>query len=223
VLVVISPSLVFAASTAFAQALVGLSGVAAAAVALLACEMSRDAGRRIQPGLWEHWGGPPTSTRLQYRGGQAAESVERIHTQIETVIGRPLPTRKEEEADNDSADIAYEDAIAELRELTRDPKRFALVFKENIHYGFRRNLLGLRPIGVVVAAVALAGSGVYGLVSSGPSGTRVLTAVVPGGWSILMLAIFIVAVNETWVRLPADAYADRLLGTLALLVQDHTS
>jgi hypothetical protein len=50
---------------------------------------------------------------------------------------------------------AYEAGARWLREHTRDTARFALLFKENINYGFQRNALGLRWIGL---ALALAGA-----------------------------------------------------------------
>ena len=40
---------------------------------------------------------------------------------------------------------------------TRNPERHPLVFKGLIEYGFRRNLLGLKPFGVSLALAALAG------------------------------------------------------------------
>ena len=48
-----------------------------------------------------------------------------------------------------------------MRQNTRDIKRFPLLFVENVTYGFRRNLFGLKRIGlginaiVVVACVSL--------------------------------------------------------------------
>lgn len=40
-----------------------------------------------------------------------------------------------------------------LREQTRDPKMFPIVYEENVNYGFRRNLLGLKPTGAAIAVV----------------------------------------------------------------------
>ena len=53
----------------------------------------------------------------------------------------------------------YGSAVDELRRLTRDTERFPLVYKGNTEYGFRRNLLGLKKIGLGVAIAALIISG----------------------------------------------------------------
>jgi hypothetical protein len=50
----------------------------------------------------------------------------------------------EEARDQNAADDFYAAAGTWLRENTRDAKKFSILFNENVMYGFRRNLLGLR-------------------------------------------------------------------------------
>jgi hypothetical protein len=42
-----------------------------------------------------------------------------------------------------------------LRENTRDSEAFKFLFNENISYGYYRNLLGLKPIGIPLNLVSL--------------------------------------------------------------------
>ncbi len=46
---------------------------------------------------------------------------------------------------------------AELIRKTRDTKKFPLVFKGLTEYGFRRNLLGLKPFGAFITLLSFAG------------------------------------------------------------------
>jgi hypothetical protein len=87
-----------------------------------------------------------------------------------------LPTAEEERADPEGADRAYESVTAWLRTQTRDTKTFSILFRENISYGFRRNLWGLKPLGVTIALLAASASTAFMLYrySSGhsaPTGT----------------------------------------------------
>ena len=62
------------------------------------------------------------------------------------------PTQEEECKDPESADEYYAACVSELRRLTRDKEKFPLVHKRLVDYGFRRNMLGLKWIGIVTAA-----------------------------------------------------------------------
>lgn len=112
-------------------------------------------GKRLEPGLCQEWGGSPTLRRLRYHGAADAGVVRRLHQRIEAVLGDPMPTTAEEQTDPTSADARYEEATRRLVGLTRDRKQFRLLFAENVNYGMRRNLLGLRWTGIAVAAVTV--------------------------------------------------------------------
>ena len=130
-----------------------------------------------------------------------------------------FPSPAFEERDSAHADAIYESATKWLLERTRDTRRYALLFKENISYGFRRNMLGLRPYGVGISMVAL----VWALAASGLAQARDhpfdfrrildappthLIAVVGSGMLLLM---WLVGTTSTRVKIAAFAYAERLL------------
>jgi hypothetical protein len=56
-----------------------------------------------------------------------------------------------------------------LRQRTRDTKIFNKVFAENMEYGFRRNCLGLRPTGLVLAAIGVVATIVLSIRVTRPS------------------------------------------------------
>lgn len=81
------------------------------------------------------------------------------------MLGDRLPTQAEELADPGAVDERYDDSVARLRGLTRNNRKFRLLFSENINYGLRRNLLGLKPIGVAVACGTLMTGLITGLLA----------------------------------------------------------
>ena len=194
-----------------------VGGAALAAVGLVACGLVRDRGRHVQMGLWQNWGGSPTTRRLRLVGSDEPRAAARIRSRVEAVTGWPLPTQDEEREDPTDADRRYEEAVSALRERTRDHERFPLVFEENMDYGFRRNTLGIRPVGSLVSLVALAASVALLIVDDGSVASHF------GRWgaSALVAAVLLVFwrgfVTAGWVRHAAELYADRLFDAIHLL------
>lgn len=204
-------------------ALVAPSGVPKAGglllgvILIVASQLARDAGRRIQPDLWARWGGSPTVQLLRHRSTNDPTRVQRHHTRLQAIRGERLPSAEEEAADPAWADARYDDAVADLRDLTRERERFPLVFAENVNYGFRRNMLGLRRWALAVAGAALVVAILLALFDDGTPGER-LAAWGPSAAIALMAAVFWSRfVTPSWVRLAAAAYADRLLETTQTL------
>ena len=174
--------------------------------------MTRQLGNGVQSRLWGEWGGKPTTQRLRYRGAVNPSEVARLHLALEAVLsGMTLPTSAEENADASAADLEYDSAIKQLIGLVRTDKRFGLVAEENANYGYCRNLLGLKPWGIGGAWITLAASAAVG-------GALILTNHVSHA-VVLVLPVLVSCialiqwrtVTSSWVRLPAEAYADRLL------------
>jgi hypothetical protein len=186
--------------------------------ALLA-QIGRDAGRRKEPSLFEMWGGKPTTRMLRHRETQNASILERRHKKLKALIRNvKLPTTAEEAAEPAAADSVYESCAAFLRERTRDHNKFPLVFEENCSYGFRRNLLGLKPVGLALAVAG--GIAVATVPLAAPAarvGDRLAVVVISGGVNLLLTLGWLFIFTPSWVRVPADAYAERLLGAIESL------
>jgi hypothetical protein len=194
-----------------------LGTTAVAAIRLLASQLSRDAGRRLQSSLWDSWGGPPTVTRLRHRGAPDGHRVERLHERFRAALGARLPTKSEEATDPAHADAVYEDAVSDLRNRTRDRARFPLVFEENADYGFRRNMLGLKPWALTIALAVLATCAIAYALSDGTASERLRTWGWPAGVACLALLMWWRVVTHGWVRLTAESYTDRLFEALDTL------
>jgi hypothetical protein len=214
---------VIGASALSTESTVKVIGGAAGAVALAVCGLVRDRGRELEPDLWARWGGGPTVRRLRWRDAEDEEPVRRLHERLNALLDHPLPDARTEAEDPAAADRRYDEAVAALRERTRDPSRYRLVFAENAEYGFRRNAFGLRPLALAIAVAALALSVGLFIGSGGDGSERAtrwgLAAAVAAG---LFLYWWLV-VTPHWVRRSAELYADRLLQAIETLRVDARS
>ena len=183
-----------------------------AALAVVLCGLVRGLGRRLEPALWESWGGAPTTQLLRWRGPSDRTTLTRRHALLAELIGEPLPTAEEERGDPDGADERYVMATTALRERTRSPEKFPLVATENAEYGFRRNCLGLRPfsIGTAIFTFLISTTLIFAVSASG-------RFIVPAVVSCVALLGLLTIVRPPWVRSAADLYAARLMEALESL------
>lgn len=211
------PGVLFLIATAVnptADASVGAAVLAA--LTLLICSLVRDRGRRIESRLWDAWGGPPTSVRLRWGEADTEATTRSLHQRVSAATYVALPSADHQASGPAEAQRVYEQAVLVLRERTRDSTAFPLVAAENAEYGFRRNLLGLRPLALAGAGVTLVASTV--LLADGH--TRFA---VPALASLIAGAIWLRLIGPDWVRLAAERYADRLLGAAVTLTDRSAS
>lgn len=178
----------------------------------LLAQLGRDHGKQKEPWLFQLWGGKPTTQILRHRNSLLdATTKKRYHDALNTIVPDTLlPTADAEAAAPIDADAKYDSCVLFLREKTRDKKAFPLVFAENVNFGFRRNLWGMKPTGLTLSVVALIGSIAAAIVrfeSSQSLAIGAVASVING----LMLAWWIMRINPEWVRIPAFAYAERLM------------
>jgi hypothetical protein len=109
---------------------------------MLVSQVGRHLGKLKEKELFRLWGGPPTTKLLRHRHAPNHVRLARLHSDLQQLTGLTFPTSEAEAANPGDADSVYEAAVDYLRNETRDPGRFALVFDELCNYGFRRNLRG---------------------------------------------------------------------------------
>jgi hypothetical protein len=181
---------------------------------LLLAQLGRDRGKRCEGELYKSWGGKPSVALLRHGDSRIDDHTKARYRDF---IGRrlpalALPSAADEKADPAAADKVYESVTAWLLTQTRDTKRFSILFKENIGFGFRRNLRGLKPFGLAisilgasVSTAAIAYKAIASVTSPAPE-ILIVTGVV---W--VLAAIWTSVVTPSWVRVPADAYGTQLL------------
>lgn len=199
---------------------VDLSNVAwmvfAAAGLFLLADLTRQRGKAIERELLKEWGGYPSQTLLRHSDPTFdRHTTDRFHRAAERICKNVLlPNEDDELADGREADQIYKSVNSVLLPLTHDKVKFPIVYKENVTYGFRRNMLGLKPVAVTISVLSI-------IALLAMEFDTLLTAQVPNeagmvafGISLVSLVCWIFLVNKETVRNAAHDYGRQMLLTL---------
>jgi hypothetical protein len=180
-------------------------------------------GRRKEPGLYHEWGGSPTTLFLRHRDQNLDQYTKlRYHQWInKNVPGLKMPTPEEEQVSPQDADQRYESAARFLRDKTRNEKSYPLVTKENINYGFSRNIWAVKSFGITLSLLTLLANSVFlylkSIEVSNSELKHILEQISFLGLSIVWLISLLVVlawifwVRKAWVKTQGYAYARALL------------
>jgi hypothetical protein len=208
---------VFGAQRDVASGLIAFAG--AAGVLYFVAHLVRDRGGRLEPSLWASWGGAPTSQVLRGSSGRGSDELDRRRW---SVMRRLMPESAISEGPPSESEI--EIYVGILRERTRSADAFPRVAAENAGYGFRRNMLGLRLLGLLGSGVALAvvlAVLISRLVSGDGHGDAILALVAV--FDILCITAWCFVVKADWVKEQGFHYAEALLGAAESLAPSPTS
>ncbi len=177
--------------------------------------LARDRGKRMEKNLFQEWDGMPSVRFFRFRDQTIPNPIkQRYHSLLSQKTGINAPMSDFESNKPTEADEIYLSWSDYLRGKTRSVNKYPLVFKENVNYGFRRNLYGLRNLCLLVSIVCLLLiiAKIYQLYQASPSigATIISTAMIIA----VYLLIFLFIVNKNWVKMTADAYARQLLESL---------
>ena len=212
---------VYARHEALVSSLIALAASCGCAYAMM--RIVRNAGQRLQVSLFDAWGGAPTTQLLRHSNRRFdVHTKARFHKALSKGLGKKMPTAAAEMDDPLAADELYRAASAWLISQTRDVKKFPLLFKENIAFGFHRNALGIRSFGIVVALGCLAYCAIYVGIQSGwtfldiPEKTQV-PIWISMLYSALLLGAWLFLFTKTALKETAFAYAERLIQSLDVM------
>lgn len=190
-----------------------------AGVPFLLTNVVRSRGKAAEKRLLATWGGFPTTHVLRHRDAGSAQRREHRRQRLHELLDVDLPTAAEEEQDPAAADQRYQLTVERLIARVRaQADKFPLVREENTHYGFRRNLLGLKPYALAVLAaclladLALLTGALPDMVTAIPPGS-LLAAIVLAAHAAALLG-WLIQVRPKWVREAAEDYTTRLYATL---------
>lgn len=187
--------------------------------------VARTLGKRTEERLNAAAGGWRTTVVLRHRDSTVdAYTKRRYHERLNALCnGFVLPTADEEGRDPRDADARYRSATRRLIELRRDAK-YRMLHKENALYGFRRNLLGLKPIGIltILLAMVLSLLAWFHGVPSPLSDVRALLTDASTRWPVYAagignladLLLWLLIVRPGFVHQAQDEYAAALFRTL---------
>lgn len=125
----------------------GLAAILITSLIAVLAKISRDLGKKKEDKLFKELGAPFTTILLRYSDTEIDSiTKDRYHLILNNNIPNlNLPLNLNDELlDIKKSDDKYSSATRWLRNKTRDKKIYPLVFKDNVNYGFVRNLLGLK-------------------------------------------------------------------------------
>lgn len=200
-----------------------IAGSAVPVILFIAADIARRAGKSTENGYYKKWGGVPTTRMLRHRDDTLDADTKKAYLAfVAGKIAMLAPTLEEETANPAKADAFYERCTRWLRENTRDSKKFALLFNENVTYGYRRNLLALKRFALatdvllfIAPAIALA----Y-FRPEVESQIAVKLFILMGAAAIHGILVA-VAVSEQALKDAADTYARQLLLCCETLAAGH--
>ena len=178
-------------------------------------------GNVLQGKLFKKWGGAPTTIVLRH-ADNTIDSVTKLRymDRLALLIPNFTPTTPEYEKTNpEKADELYMSASNYLREHTRDKTTYPLVFKENVAYGFSRNIRAFKSLGIFITVCSLLVSLVVTYLDVTALGSMSPTLVIQKisfpylgltAIHLSMLWAWVFLVTESWVKVRAFSYAKRL-------------
>ncbi|MCG9703059.1 hypothetical protein L1D19_23625 [Vibrio natriegens] len=188
-------------------------------------------GNVLQERLFKKWGGAPTTVVLRH-SDNTIDSVtkSRYMKKLALLISNFTPmTVESEQANPEKADELYTSASNYLREHTRDTTKYPLIFKENIAYGFSRNIRAFKSLGIFIAVSSLLVSLLVTYIGAAPlnimSPMIVIQKISFPNLSLIAIHLWIIwiwifLVTENWVKVRALAYAKRLYSACEKITAD---
>jgi len=176
-------------------------------------QIGRDKGKKLENEMWEKWEGTPSTQILRFSNDTIdLHTKRRYHNFLKekTKIGNELTEEFETENLID-ADSIYTSWSKYLISKSRDTKKYNLLFQENTNYGFRRNLLGLKPIAIAIIILLIIGSLGYSYFISNFKFVFSQEILLTGIVLLLSLLFWLLIVNEKWIKYVAFEYAKRLM------------
>ncbi len=192
------------------------TGVGATVSVLSACgllyfiaQTARWAGRAVERRMNDRAGRKHSARLLTHADSTIApETKARYHTYLRS-HGHAISTPDEERTSPETAVSRTSSAIDWLLEHTRAKGKKSLLFNELIAYGFQRNLYGMKPIALIVAAAAIFINGA--LLWKRPLDEAALwTGVLMEGGFLALFAWLALFVTKTSVTDASLAYAQQL-------------
>jgi hypothetical protein len=122
-----------------------------------------------------------------------------------------FPSAADEDSNPEKADEVYKAGIDYMINRTRDVKLFPLLYKENVNYGFHRNLWALRPAGITLAVLGTGSCGARVWLDWWQGRHVNVFAITAGLACFALLLVWLTLITSDWVRGPAFAYARMLL------------
>jgi hypothetical protein len=205
--------------TSYVSGILALLGTLSAQTltTILLSEIGRDAGKKKESSLFKRWGGMPTDCILSEASPLDLTTIGRYKNKLKLLLPDVVfPTAEEEISNRNGAIGVYRSCTNFLRERTRDTTKFALTFKENVSYGFRRNLWGMKPAGLLIVCIGIAVS-TFQVLAVSYAGSNAVIPIICLIANVTLLVMWLLRITPNWVKVPADEYAKQLFAACETL------
>ena len=184
------------------------------ALTYLFSQLGRDKGKLKEPSLWKDWGGMPSIQLLRLRDPRFDKHTkQRYHQKLQILCPvTSVPDTGMESNDPQAADDVYNAWTKYLISQSRDNKKFSLLYKENVSYGFRRNLWGLRSQALILSLSLLIANYLFWAFTFNNFNPQAFpNSFIYSSICILIIILFwLFIVTKGWIKMVAFSYAERL-------------
>lgn len=177
-------------------------------------QLGRDRGKIKEVQLFQYFGGKPTTQILRHRDAFLdTNTKKRYHSILSQKLELRIPTEIEENDDALNADGIYDSCAKYMISKTRDTNAYYLLFKENISYGFRRNLWGMKSWSIIIIIITLF---IHLIFATNIFSDFIFTESEIGliAFLFFLLLFWIFIITRNWIKIAAFAYAERLYENL---------
>ncbi|OYV36086.1 MAG: hypothetical protein B7Z80_16615 [Rhodospirillales bacterium 20-64-7] len=172
-------------------------------------QIVRYLGRQVEKRLGDRVGRARSAVLLSHGDTLiAADTKARYHRYLAD-HGIKVPDRDLETRNPAAAIQGFRSAVDWLLEHTRPNAQSSMLLNENIAYGFRRNLVGLKPVAIALLVVAIA-INAY-LIATKDDQSRMVAAGAVELFFLMSLIAWIYVVGSAFVEDASVAYAQRFL------------
>lgn len=192
-----------------------IATVAIGVLFIVASDVARQMGKKTERKLFSATGGRPAIRQLRYND-RTFDNItkDRYRNFLALKLGETPPTEAEEFNSPEKSVGFYDRCGTWLRERTRDKTKFNVLFEENITYGFRRNLYGLKIPGLflnlIVVIVCFSLLSPYGATVIETTRAEISAVFVIASIHAIYLLFF---VTKKSVMEAADQYSRQLIRT----------
>lgn len=183
------------------------------ALFFLFSQLGRDKGKSLEKEMWKKWGGIPSTQVFRYSDNTIDKHTKiRYHKKLMelTGVGENINEMFETTSPND-ADEVYKSWSNYLISKSRDTKKYNLLFQENVNYGFRRNLFGLKTFAIIIIILLMIGCVTYSFIIGNYQLDYSKELIISEIILVLFLIFWISKIRENWIKSVAFSYAERLI------------
>lgn len=197
----------FPAARTFSGVIISL--VTTCGVTYLMAQTARRRGRAIEKKLSDRAGRRHSARLLTHADLTIAADTKARYHDFLRMKGLAISTSEEESDDATKAFERARSAVDWLLEHTKPSAKSSLLFEENIAYGFHRNLLGLKPLALGIAVIALVGH-IALIALHAMTETELWSGALVGVVLVALVGLWTVLVSKAAVTDASLAYAQRL-------------